>query len=104
VALRDRARLKSAQKGQMLATSKRTPTTVNAAFNEFDEALNLDPNERKAAQDRHRQISDVLSEAGLAVTTFLQGSFARKTMLKPLKDVDMVVVDHDHGDLLGLDQ
>lgn len=75
-----------------MGNSKRAPKTVNAAFSQFEEALNLNPAERKAAQDRHRQISDVLSEAGLAVTTFLQGSFARKTMLKPLKDVDMVIV------------
>lgn len=69
-----------------------TPKTVKAAFKLFDEELNLDPDQRKAAQKRHREISECLSEAGLAATTFLQGSFARKTMLKPLKDVDMVIV------------
>ena len=71
---------------------KNKPKTVGAAFNQFDEELNLDPAERKAAQRRHQQISKVLGAAGLAETTFLQGSFARKTMLKPLKDVDMVIV------------
>lgn len=68
------------------------PKNNVAAFNQFDEELNLDPAERKAAQRRHRQVTECLVAVGLAVTTFLQGSFARKTMLKPLKDVDMVII------------
>jgi hypothetical protein len=71
---------------------KETPKNTVAAFKQFDEALNLDPAERKAAERRHRQVTECLVAVGLAVTTFLQGSFARKTMLKPLKDVDMVIV------------
>lgn len=66
--------------------------TTKAAFVTFDSALNLDPRERAAAQLRHQQVTAVLIAAGLAVSTFLQGSFARKTMLKPLKDVDMIVL------------
>jgi hypothetical protein len=68
------------------------PGTTNAAFETYDSELNLDPRERNAAQHRHQQVTAVLVGAGLAVDTFLQGSFARKTMLKPLKDVDMVVL------------
>lgn len=71
---------------------KKSPKTASAAFIQFDEELNLEPTERKAAQRRHQQISKDLTASSLAETTFLQGSFARKTMLKPLKDVDMVVV------------
>jgi hypothetical protein len=66
--------------------------TVTAAFNQLDDELNLDPGERDAAQRRHREVTEVLTAAGLAASTFLQGSFARKTMLKPLNDVDMVVL------------
>lgn len=70
----------------------KTPKSTAAAFDKFDEELNLDPAERKAAQRRHRQVTECLVTAGIAVATFLQGSFARKTMLKPLKDVDQVIV------------
>lgn len=69
--------------------------TTKQAFDAFDEELNLDPVERDDAIERHHQITDVLEAAGLIATTFLQGSFARKTMRKPLKDVDMVIVIHD---------
>lgn len=68
--------------------------STKSAFGEYDQALNLDPAERTAAQERHREITDVLRAAGLIEGTFLQGSFARKTMLKPLKDVDMVILLH----------
>jgi hypothetical protein len=68
------------------------PRTIAGAFGEFDENLNLDPQERRKAQTRHREITDCLVGAGLAASTFLQGSFARKTMRKPLKDVDMIIV------------
>jgi hypothetical protein len=67
------------------------PTTAEA-FDEFDAALNLDPRERQQAQRRHQEITEVLIAAGIAMSTFLQGSFARKTMPKPLKDVDIVIV------------
>ncbi|TLF56352.1 nucleotidyltransferase domain-containing protein [Nocardia cyriacigeorgica] len=66
--------------------------TVDGAFAELDEELNLDPAQRERAQERHNAIRDVLEDAGFVHTSFLQGSFARKTMLKPLKDVDIVIV------------
>jgi hypothetical protein len=69
--------------------------TTKQVFEAFDEELSLDPVERDDAIERHHQITDVLDAAGLIATTFLQGSFARKTMRKPLKDVDMVIVIHD---------
>jgi Second Messenger Oligonucleotide or Dinucleotide Synthetase domain len=76
----------SERDGQMAAR------TTGAAFDEFDAALNLDQRERELAQRRHREVTEVLMAAGVASSTFLQGSFARKTMLKPLKDVDMIVL------------
>ncbi|MGI5518977.1 SMODS domain-containing nucleotidyltransferase [Streptomyces sp. CA-106131] len=68
--------------------------STKAAFNAFDEELNLNIRERMSAQKRHTDITGHLVSSSLAVGTFLQGSFARKTMLKPLKDVDMVIRMH----------
>ncbi|BAH47249.1 SMODS domain-containing nucleotidyltransferase [Rhodococcus opacus] len=69
--------------------------TVDGAFAEFDRNLNLDPQQREQAQHKHTAIRDVLDDAGFVATSFLQGSFARKTMLAPLKDVDIVIVLKD---------
>ncbi|MFG3370383.1 hypothetical protein ACGF0K_36210 [Streptomyces sp. NPDC048156] len=69
--------------------------STKGAFNAFDEELNLDASERQHAVGRHNEITKHLVETeGLATSTFLQGSFARKTMPKPLKDVDMVIRMH----------
>lgn len=68
--------------------------TVDGAFASFDEALNLDPRERLKAEERHRAVRAVLEDAGIVVDSFLQGSFARKTMLKPLKDIDIILLLH----------
>ncbi|WP_169570449.1 nucleotidyltransferase domain-containing protein [Nocardioides insulae] len=64
--------------------------TVDNSFTKLDENLNLDPFVRLKAQNLHNTIRDDLTKAGLIAGSFLQGSFARKTMLKPLKDVDIV--------------
>jgi|GEM_PF-485521 len=64
--------------------------TVNNSFTKLDENLNLYPLVRQQAQTLHNTIRDDLTKAGLIAGSFLQGSFARKTMLKPLKDVDIV--------------
>ena len=64
--------------------------TVDNSFTKLDEDLNLAPFVRQKAQTLHNTIRDDLTEAGLIAGGFLQGSFARKTMLKPLKDVDIV--------------
>lgn len=73
--------------------------TVAEAFDRYDEHLKLDPDERDAAREVHNCIRDVLHAAGIIVSAFLQGSFARKTMLAPLKDIDMIVIlasAHEH--------
>lgn len=69
-------------------------TTEAEAFDEFDEQLKLDPAEREAAKDCHHEIGDILDEEDYTVGRFLQGSFRRKTMIKPLRDIDMVVLLH----------
>lgn len=66
--------------------------TTAEAFDEFDENLKLDPEERRAAEKLHNEITELLKEAGLIILAFLQGSFARKTMIAPLRDIDKVVI------------
>jgi hypothetical protein len=69
------------------------PTRTTAeAFEEFDENLKLDRRERNAAQRIHNEITDLLVSLGIITAAFLQGSFARKTMIPPLRDIDKVVV------------
>lgn len=81
-------------------------STVADAFALYDENLKLDPDELARARERHQAIRDVLRSAGIIDDAFLQGSFRRKTMLAPLKDVDMVVIlaaahEHLHADPEG---
>jgi hypothetical protein len=64
---------------------------ITERFAALDENLKLDPQERQRAQKVHNYINDVLVDAGIAKRTKLQGSFARKTMLPPLHDIDKVV-------------
>ena len=70
--------------------------TVDSSFTKLDENLNLDPFVRLTAQKLHNAIRDEFTTAGLIAGSFLQGSFARKTMLKPLKDVDIVCLLPDY--------
>lgn len=69
-------------------------TTVAGAFDEFDDNLKLDPDERQKAIDCHNEIRDILRAEDYTVGAFLQGSFARKTMISPLRDIDMIVLIH----------
>lgn len=66
--------------------------TVARAFDRLDDGLKLDSAEVQAAKQCHHAIRDLLAAAGLIVGAFLQGSLARKTMVAPLRDVDMVVL------------
>lgn len=68
--------------------------TVASAFDEFDDNLKLDPDERQKAIDCHNEIRDILNAEDYTVDAFLQGSFARKTMIKPLRDIDMIILIH----------
>lgn len=62
------------------------------AFKAFDKKLKLDPEVAKQARDVAATLEQCLRDAGLLQSRLLQGSFGRKTMRPPLKDVDMVVV------------
>lgn len=64
------------------------------AFDLFDEKLKLDPRERAAAEKCHNEVTELLCSVGLIIYAFLQGSFRRKTMIRPLRDVDKVVILH----------
>lgn len=76
-------------------------SAVADGFTRYDDHLKLNPDERDRASDTHHEIRDVLQSAGVIADAFLQGSFARKTMLAPLRDIDMVVIMAPaHGDLL----
>lgn len=75
---------------------------VEAAFASFDDELKLDLRERAKAERLHREVTEHLKSDGVAAGTFLQGSLARKTMLKPLRDIDKVVtLGSSHVRLLG---
>lgn len=78
--------------------------TIKSAFETFDANLNLDPEERAAAEKLHNEITDVLKAKRIAVGAFLQGSFRRKTMLPPLHDVDKVILLHSSMKHLTPDQ
>ena len=66
--------------------------TVPEAFDQFDDALKLDPDERDRAIEIHNTITERLKDAAVVIGGFLQGSFARKTMLAPLRDIDKVLL------------
>ena len=71
-----------------------TNETTSEAFDEFDDNLKLDPDERTAAEEIHNDITSLLRDKRIITGAFLQGSFARKTMIAPLRDVDKVVILH----------
>jgi hypothetical protein len=73
------------------------------AFRRFDAELNLDPAERLRAEAFHNKLTIDLKADGLVSGGFLQGSFARKTMLKPLRDIDKVLILHGDLDYLESD-
>lgn len=61
-------------------------------FRVLDERLKLDPKVNADARRIRGTVEDVLRDAGLLQSVLLQGSYGRKTMRPPLKDVDIVVV------------
>ena len=66
--------------------------SVKQAFDVFEERLRLAPGERARAEASHNAMTVYLITGGVAVATFLQGSFRRKTMRRPLRDIDKVVI------------
>lgn len=68
------------------------PKTVLGCFAELDDALKLDPDVDASAKQIRATIDEVLEAAGMSATSLLQGSYGRKTMYPPLKDVDLVII------------
>lgn len=66
--------------------------TVVGAFGDLRDRLLLDRAERDEAITTHNLVTAFLLSKGLIVGAFLQGSFKRKTMIPPLRDVDKVVL------------
>jgi hypothetical protein len=77
------------------STPHESSSAVQQAFADFDRALNLDPDERREAQEFHNKLTDFLKSKGVIKNAFLQGSFARKTMLSPVRDIDKVIILDD---------
>lgn len=70
--------------------------TVNEKFDEFKSKLEITKSEEEDAIRKHKHIREKLlkkikSEEGC----FMTGSYARKTKIHPMNDVDMFVVYHD---------
>ncbi len=66
--------------------------TVDEAFRKFKSRLELNDKERKNASKRHNEVREYLGTKFKIDTSFLTGSYARHTMTKPLKDVDIFFV------------
>lgn len=67
-------------------------SSVFDAFKAFDKKLKLDPEVTAQARSLAGVLEQCLRDAGLCQSRLLQGSFGRKTMRPPLKDVDVVIV------------
>ena len=67
------------------------------AFSQFHESLKLNREEVNFARGFPDEVREALRDGDISIThSFLQGSLARRTMISPLKDVDMVVsLDRD---------
>lgn len=68
---------------------------VSEAFSELDEQLKLSPDTHAEAKRIREELEETLKAAGLEVSSLIQGSYGRKTMRPPLKDVDLVVLACD---------
>lgn len=69
--------------------------TVKEAFHQFLSDLNLTDAQQAAASDQHVRLRNDLSrvvQLDPAHQTFLSGSYARKTAIRPLDDIDMFCV------------
>ncbi len=72
-------------------------------FKDFLKNIEPDPKHISEASTGHNTLRERLKEdedfKGYHVSDFLQGSYSRKTVVKPVKDVDIVVVvDHNQVD------
>lgn len=66
--------------------------TIPHAFQTFLESLELTPKQRKEANEQHVRLRTQLQQRMKLEDNFLSGSYARKTAIRPLNDIDVVVV------------
>lgn len=67
--------------------------SMQARFNEFASALEITCNEQKDASALHTDVRQRLDGSSLEIERdFLSGSYARETKIRPLKDIDLVMI------------
>lgn len=66
--------------------------TIPQAFEEFLQSLELTPKERDDAIRQHTNLRKELQDRLDVGTTFLSGSYARSTAVRPLNDIDVFAV------------
>lgn len=67
--------------------------TMQARFKDFASALEITKTEQKAATELHEDVRKCLEESSLEIKEdFLSGSYKRETKIRPLKDIDLVIV------------
>jgi len=76
------------------------PTTVPAAFREFAVRLQPTDAQRSDASTKQGGVKDCLNGTLWVSRSFLTGSYARWTIIRPPSDIDLLVVldDSKHGD------
>ncbi len=65
---------------------------LNAAFDDYQKTVDADPEQVALARERRDIFSDALRAEGDVVEVFGSGSLRRSTQLKPVHDVDLIVV------------
>lgn len=73
-------------------------TYVGDAFEKMRNNGEITTTEQNLAQRRHQKIRATLESVWEIDRTFLTGSYARRTKIKPLEDVDIFAVIDLHGD------
>jgi len=67
-------------------------TTLEQTFSKFLSSLELTSAQRDAASKQHVALRENLQKHLETLESFLTGSFARRTAIRPLNDIDMFVV------------
>lgn len=76
-------------------------TTVRQAMSTFLSALELTEKQDETAREQRDRVHEVLKEGLSVAETIFSGSFARKTAIRPLNDIDLFIVlsQKGHGTL-----
>lgn len=69
-----------------------SPRTVDAAFAEFQTAVNTDPDDLAEARRRRDLFDAAYCSLSDVIDVFCSGSLARRTHIDPIHDVDTVVI------------